>query len=93
MKNAYLEELKRVDVWERCSILLSRIKKPIVELWDGITKGTLPWARCLTVCLVFEFFLLFRFDQWLISKTRFYWVYPKTMVTIQHKRRALRAGI
>ncbi|MBI4403622.1 MAG: hypothetical protein HY537_05650 [Deltaproteobacteria bacterium] len=77
--NNYLHELSKMDLWERLGILCSRLKRPVVELWHGITKGTLPWARTLTCCLILQLILLFRIDLWLISQTSFLWLYPKNM--------------
>ena len=51
MENSYLKELSTVDPLERITVLCTRLSKPIIELWHGITKGTLPWGRTLGACL------------------------------------------
>ena len=79
MKNTYIDELSKVDLWERLTIFGAWIKRPINELYHGMMKGTFPWEKVIPVLMFLNFFLFFRCDLWLVSKTRFLWLYPRNM--------------
>lgn len=79
MSNSYLNELSKVDPWENLWRFTVRLTKPVLELWDGITKKTLPWKRLVATCLMLELILFFRVDLWCLKHTKYLWLYPRTM--------------
>lgn len=79
MRNRYLDEVSKLDYWERFKILFDRLKRPIDELSDGIGRGTFPWLVVLLICIVIELALFFRLDLWIFSRFHFVWLYPKNL--------------
>lgn len=73
----YTDQLNKIDWFERCSILAKNLSKPLRELINGSSHGTIPWNRCLSLCLVLELFLFFKVDFYILSKTRFSFLYPR----------------
>ncbi len=76
MNKGYSEKVNQMEWFERCMTLVKNLSKPFIEMGRGMLHGTIPWSRCLSICLCFELLLLCRIDFWLLSKTRFLFLYP-----------------
>ncbi len=78
MNSTYVNELGQIDWWERCSKLISNIFKPVIELWRGGTKNTIPWHRCLGASLFLQGVMFFRFDLFCLTKFQLPHLYPRS---------------
>ncbi len=79
----YSQQIDGGDWLTRAVIVFRNLSKPFIELIRGIQYGTIPWNDCLSVCLVLEVFLFFRFDWYLLSKTRVGFLYPRSFFLYQ----------
>lgn len=92
MNNSYVNELSKVDWWERSKILCRTVAKPVLELWRGASKNTIPWHRCLVCSFLIELLFFFGVDAYLFNKAGLshfrphsgflYWTYYFSGVTL-----------
>ncbi len=76
--NNYSDQIKRVDWFVRLEILFRNLSKPFAELIRGAKHGTIPWNRCLGICLCLELILFLRLDVYLAARLGLLFLYPRS---------------
>lgn len=64
-----------------CKNLIFGIGQPIVEIFYGIKKDTIPYLPILTWGLVFDILTLGHFDQKIFKLLKLGWLYPQNPIT------------
>lgn len=76
--NSYLNEVTKVDWWERIATLCKTLSKPVIELGRGAWKRTLPLHFLLPAAFAIQLFIKFGLDKRLFKLLSVELFYPKS---------------
>lgn len=67
MNSGLGHDLSPADLLARLQLVGSILLKPVCELFDGVSRRTIPWLPCLSAALFLQLLCVTHLDYWLFD--------------------------